>query len=80
MPEFGVVLTGVFTMVLLLVPGFIFEKKRLVPADFTDGLSFFTLYIAQPAMIINAFLRSFDRDILLNLGIEMLLGIVAYAV
>ena len=31
-------------------------------------------------MIINAFLRSFDRDILLNLGIEMLLGIVAYAV
>ena len=80
MPEFGVVLTGVFTMVLLLVPGFIFEKKRRVPADFTDGLSFFTLYIAQPAMIINAFLRSFDRDILLNLGIEMLLGIVAYAV
>ena len=40
MPEFGVVLTGVFTMVLLLLPGFIFEKKRLVPVDFTDGLSF----------------------------------------
>lgn len=47
MPEFGVVLTGVFTMVLLLLPGFIFEKKRLVPVDFTDGLSFFTLYIAS---------------------------------
>ena len=35
MPEFGVVLTGVFTMVLLLVPGFIFEKSvwylRILP-------------------------------------------------
>lgn len=79
MPEFSVVLTSVLTMIVLLVPGVIFERFRLVPQDFTKGLTNFTLYIAQPFMIINAFLRVFDKEILLNLGTELLLGIVGYA-
>jgi len=80
MPEFSVVLNSVFTMIILLVPGFLFERKRLVPEDFTKGLTNFTLYIAQPFLIINSFLREFDSTILTELGIDMLLGLIGYGV
>lgn len=80
MPEFSVVLNSVFTMIVLLVPGFLFERKRLVPEDFTKGLTNFTLYIAQPFLIINSFLRTFDPAILTELGVDMLLGLIGYGV
>lgn len=80
MLDFSVVLTSVFTMILLLIPGLVFERFKLAPKDFTKGLTNFTLFLAQPAMLIHSFLRAFDGEILKNLGVVFLLGIVGYAV
>lgn len=80
MPDFSVVLNSVLTMIVLLIPGIIFERFRLVPENFTKGLTNFTLYIAQPFLIINSFLRSFEPSILQSLAIDVALGIVGYGI
>ncbi len=80
MPEFSVVVNSVMTMIILLIPGIIFERFRLVPENFTKGLTNFTLYIAQPFLIINSFLRTFDPSILQSLAIDILLGIIGYGI
>ena len=52
-------ITNVAILFIMMVPGIILKKCRLVGADFGKGLSNLVLYIAQPALILYAYI-AFD--------------------
>ena len=50
----------------MVIPGILLRKARLAPEGIGVGLSNIVLYAAQPAMIINAFVMDFNREIALT--------------
>ncbi len=65
-------------MFLMMVPGIIMKKCRLMPEGFGKGISNLVLYIAQPALIFLAYLRDFDAAILINILWVLLFSVVAH--
>lgn len=51
---------------LMMVPGIILKKCNMISDGFGKGLSNLVLYIAQPALIFLAYVRDFDKEILIN--------------
>lgn len=55
---------GIFFM--MMIPGIILKKCNMISDGFGKGLSNLVLYIAQPALIFLAYVRDFDKEILIN--------------
>lgn len=65
---------------LMMVPGILLKKYELVPEGFGKGLSNLVLYIAQPALIVYAYLASESSfaDIWKNALLVLLYSILAH--
>lgn len=57
---------SVFLMFLLLIPGYIMRKTKLATNTLARDFANTILYITQPALIISAFIRPFDKDVLVT--------------
>ena len=51
---------------IMMVPGIILKKCRLVQDGFGKGISNLVLYVAQPVLVFQAYIRPFDVEILKN--------------
>lgn len=73
-------ITNVAILFIMMIPGIILKKCRLISDGFGKGISNLVLYIAQPALIFVAYLKPFDSSVLKNALIVLILSIVAHAI
>lgn len=75
---------NVAILILLVVPGFLFERAGKSTPRMAKGLSNLVLYAAQPALIVSAYIRPFDADILVRAawvaGYSILAHILFYGI
>ena len=64
---------------LMMVPGIILKKAKLVGDSFGKGLSAFVLYIAQPALVFLAYLQPYDPSVLNGILWVLLFSVIAHA-
>ena len=69
---------NVVLMFLLMVPGFILKKAKLVGDGFGKGVSNLVLYIAQPVLVFMAYIKPFDAGVLINSFWVLLFSFVAH--
>ena len=58
--DIRVLFQQVLLLVLMVIPGVLLKKTKLVGDQFGVGLSNLVLYVATPAMILLSFMREFD--------------------
>lgn len=73
------VILNVALLFLLMIPGIILKKTKMVSEGFGKGLSNLVLYIAQPALIFMAYIKPFNVDILINSVYVLIFSIIAHA-
>lgn len=78
MVDFITVFSSVLTMLLLILPGFILRKINFINAQASKACSLIVLYCAQPAMLIDAYLREFDSSIFTDMLKVALLTLIMY--
>ena len=64
---------------IMMLPGIILKKCRLCGEGFGKGLSNLVLYIAQPALVFKAYVRPYDKDILINSLIVLLISVIVHS-
>ena len=69
---------GIFFIVM--IPGVILKKCKLSTDGLGKGLSNLVLYIAQPALIFNSYLREYDSKIFVNMLYVLGLSVVAHVI
>lgn len=74
------VIYNVGLLFLLMIPGIILKKAKMIPEGFGKGLSNLVLYIAQPALIFLAYIKPFDADILINSVYVLVLSVIAHVI
>ncbi len=74
------VIYNVAILFLMMIPGVIIKKCKFAPVGFGKGLSNLVLYIAQPALIFLAYVRPYDKEVLINslwvLGFSLLAHVI----
>ena len=60
------IIYNVAILFIMMIPGIILKKCKMIPDGFGKGLSNLVLYIAQSALVFLAYLRDFDKEILIN--------------
>lgn len=60
------IIYNVALLFIMMIPGILLKKCKLSVDGIGKGISNLVLYIAQPALIFLAYLRPYDRDILVN--------------
>lgn len=65
---------------VMLIPGIILKKCKLVPDGFGKGISNLVLYVAQPLLIVSAYINCSSRfaDIWVNVLVVFILSVVAH--
>ena len=63
---------------IMMVPGVILKKCRLVQDGFGKGISNLVLYVAQPVLVFQAYIRPFDAEILKNSLAVLILSAVMH--
>ncbi|MBR2930051.1 MAG: AEC family transporter [Clostridia bacterium] len=73
---------NVAVLFVMLVPGIVMQKCKLVPAGFGKGISNLVLYIAQPILIVSAYVncKSSFGDIWQNILWVFILSIIAHVI
>lgn len=69
---------GIFFV--MMIPGIVMKKCKLSTDGFGKALSNLILYIAQPALILRSYLRTYDSKILLNILYVFIFSIIAHAI
>ncbi len=66
---------------IMMVPGVIIKKCKLIPDGFGKGISNLILYIAQPMLIVSAYINCESKfsDIWLNIVMVFVFSIIAHA-
>ena len=73
---------NVAVLFIMMVPGIILKKAKLIPENFGKGVSNLVLYIAQPALIVCAYYNctlSF-ADIRRNVLLVLLFSVIAHVI
>ncbi len=65
---------------LMMIPGVILKKCKFINDGFGKGISNLVLYIAQPALIFLAYLRPYDKNILINSLYVLAFSVVAHLI
>ena len=79
MIDTGILFSQVAVLVLIMVPGYLVAKYKLVGDGFGKSLSNIILYVAQPALIIAGFVSiDFDLTVLGRMGILFLLAMLVH--
>lgn len=78
----GDLIFNVAVLFVMLVPGIVMKKCKLVTDGFGKGISNLVLYIAQPLLIVSAYVNCKSRfsDIWLNILIVFIFSIVAHLI
>ncbi len=63
---------------LMLLPGIVLKKCKLSTDGLGKGLANLVLYIAQPALIIAAYIREYNSDIIWNLACVFVFSVLAH--
>ncbi len=71
---------NVALLFLMLIPGFIMAKCHLSVEGLGKGLANLVLYIAQPALIVSAYIRPFDAKILENVIVVFALSVISHII
>ena len=71
---------NVAILFLMMIPGVILKKCNLIGDGFGKGISNLVLYIAQPCLIFMAYVKEFDKDVLINSLWILLFSVIAHAV
>ncbi|MBO5009680.1 MAG: AEC family transporter [Clostridia bacterium] len=74
------VIFNVALLFLLMIPGIILKKCKMIPEGFGKGLSNLVLYIAQPALIFLAYIKPFDINILINSTYVLVFSVIAHSI
>ena len=74
------IIYSVAILFIMMIPGIILKKTKMISDGFGKGLSNLVLYIAQPALIFLAYLRDFDKDILVNSIYVFIFSVVAHSI
>lgn len=78
--DIGKLILNVAILFLMMIPGVIMKKCRLCDGAFGKGLSNLVLYIAQPSLIVFAYLGFSGDGIWLNALMVLLLSILAHVI
>ncbi len=73
------VIFQVSLLFLLMIPGILLKKLKMVPDGFGKGVSNLVLYIAQPALIFLAYIKPYSTEILINAAYVLVLSVIAHA-
>ena len=65
---------------IMMIPGVILKKCNLISDGFGKGISNLVLYIAQPVLVFQAYIRPFDMNILKNSLSVLLISIVMHII
>ncbi|MBQ8164386.1 MAG: AEC family transporter [Clostridia bacterium] len=76
--EIMALLYQVLILVIMLIPGFVFKKLNFGEEKFAKGVANLTLYIAQPAMIINSFIMDYDPSKMGNIVQIAIFSVIAH--
>ena len=71
---------NVALLFIMMAPGFIMKKCGLSTDSLGKGLSNLVLYIAQPALTFVAFLRPFDKRVLINSIYVLIFSVILHLV
>lgn len=74
------IIYNVALLFIMMLPGIIMKKCRLSVDGFGKGISNLVLYIAQPALVFMAYVRPYDKNILINSLYVLALSMVAHGV
>ena len=79
--DFLTVLITVFSLLILLIPGFVLTKAKMLTQKAGDCLSVLVLYACQPALIFMSFQKKgFDSSIALNMVYVALLTLLVHLI
>ena len=70
---------NVLLLLLMIIPGFIMRKTGLADDGLSKGFANTVLYITQPAMIVVAFIRDFDKNVLYIAAGVFVFSLIAHA-
>ena len=74
------IIYNVGLLFIMMIPGILLKKCKLGSDGIGKGISNLVLYIAQPALIFLAYLRPYDKKLLINsayvLGISVVLHLI----
>lgn len=73
--EFLTVFKQVVILFILIFIGFLCSKKKIFTEEGIKSITKFVLFFVTPCVIINSFNRTFDSNVLKNLGIVSLLAV-----
>lgn len=74
------VIYNVALLFIMMIPGILLKKCRLSTDGIGKGISNLVLYIAQPALIFLAYLRPYNREILINSAYVLGLSIIVHII
>lgn len=74
------IIYNVALLFIMMLPGIIMKKCKLSVDGFGKGISNLVLYIAQPALVFMAYVRPYDKNILINSLYVLVLSMVAHGV
>lgn len=77
---FQTVFTQVVILFILIFIGFVLNKLKVLNEVGAKAITDIVLYIATPAVIIKSFIRDFSPQLLKNLGVGFVAGIVAHVI
>ena len=65
-------------LLLMMLPGAILRKTNLVSENFGRDISNMILYVAQPMLVLTAYIRPYDVSIAKRAGMVLILAILAH--
>ena len=65
---------------IMMVPGIILKKTNMISDGFGKGLSNLVLYIAQPSLVFLAYVRPYDKEIMINSIYVLIFSVIAHAI
>lgn len=71
---------SVLLLFLLMIPGYLLRKCKVGGETFAKDLSNLILYVAQPAMIVVAFVRDFDTEVAFNAAGVLVFSFIAHTI
>ncbi len=74
------VIYNVALLFLLMIPGILLKKLKMIPDGFGKGVSNLVLYIAQPALIFLAYIKPYNSEILINAVYVLILSVIAHVI
>lgn len=71
---------SVLLLFLLMIPGYLLRKCKIGGDTLPRDLSNIILYVAQPAMIVVAFIRDFDKEVAFNAAGVLVFSFIAHTI